>query len=486
MVYAMDLTVLNLAIPQITADLRPTAPQVLWIVDIYGFIVAGALMVMGTLGDRIGRRRLLLLGAAGFAAASIFAACARSTETLILARALLGLAGATLAPSTLSLISNMFHDERERTFAIGMWITSFSAGAIIGPFVGGMVIEWFRWGAAFLIGVPVMLLLLALGPRLLPEYRDPAPRRIDLASALLSLAAVLATIFGIKNAAAHGPGVLAAAALAGGIAIGIAFLARQRRLADPFLDLALFRARAFSAALGINIAGMFFLAGTFTFLAQYFQLVAGLSPLTAGLASLPSAAAFGIAAALAPWLIGRLPRSLLMMASMLLTAAGYVLLLLAQGLAGVIAASVIISVGFTPIITMTTGMILSAAPPERSGNAAAISETGVELGGALGIALLGSLLTLVYRSRMSGADIQAAGTTLAGALEHAGTLPGDAARALAAAARQAFMLGFDATSLLALLALLAGAACAPFLFCPAGPERQAGASQRAADRSGGR
>ena len=204
MLYVMDLTVLHLAIPAISADLQPSSAQLLWIIDIYGFVVAGSLITMGTLGDRIGRRRLLMFGAAAFGAASVLAAMSSSTEMLIGTRALLGIAGATIAPSTLSLIRNMFLDPEQRTRAVAVWITSFSVGAAIGPLLGGLVLEFFWWGAAFLINVPVMLLLLILGPRLLPEYKDPAAGRLDIASAALSLVAILAVIFGLKEFAQEG------------------------------------------------------------------------------------------------------------------------------------------------------------------------------------------------------------------------------------------------------------------------------------------
>src|SRR6266542_6352390 len=200
----MDLTVLYLALPKLTADLHPTSTQLLWITDIYGFFLAGLLITMGTFGDRIGRRRLLLTGAVAFGTASLLAAFSSSAEMLIVARALLGVAAATLAPSTLSLIRNMFVDERQRTVAVGVWIASFSVGAAIGPLVGGVLLQFFWWGSVFLAAVPVMALLLVLGPVLLPEVRDPAPGRLDLASAVLSLLAVLALIYGLKLIAAAG------------------------------------------------------------------------------------------------------------------------------------------------------------------------------------------------------------------------------------------------------------------------------------------
>jgi DHA2 family multidrug resistance protein-like MFS transporter len=217
LLYSMDLMVLNLAVPHLSADLRPTSSQLLWIVDIYGFMIAGFLITMGTLGDRIGRRRLLLIGAAAFGVASVLAALSRSAEMLIAMRAVLGIAGATLAPSTLSLIRNMFHDPGQRTFAIGVWITSYSAGAAIGPLLGGILLQYFWWGSVFLIGVPVMVLLLVVGPVLLPEFRNPRAGRLDFLSAGQSLAAVLAVIYGLKRIAEDGPNWLSALFIAAGV-----------------------------------------------------------------------------------------------------------------------------------------------------------------------------------------------------------------------------------------------------------------------------
>lgn len=247
LVYAMDLTVLNLALPAISTDLAPSAAQMLWIIDIYGFMVAGLLITMGTLGDRIGRRRLLLAGAAAFALTSVLAAFASSPGTLIAARALLGVAGATLAPSTLSLIRNMFHDEHERQFAIGIWITAFSVGSALGPLIGGVMLQYFWWGSTFLLAVPVMVLLLLLGPSLLPEYRDEQAGRIDLPSVALSLSAVLSTIYGLKHAATLGPDAPALVAVLAGVSLGVLFVRRQRSIAYPLLDVTLFRRPAFSA-----------------------------------------------------------------------------------------------------------------------------------------------------------------------------------------------------------------------------------------------
>ncbi len=397
-VYAMDLTVLNLAVPAISADLRPSSAQLLWIIDIYGFMVAGSLITMGTLGDRIGRRRLLLIGAAAFGITSVLAAWSANAAMLIAARALLGLSGATLAPSTLSLIRSMFLDARQRTFAIGVWITSFSAGAAIGPVLGGLLLARFWWGSVFLLAVPVMVLILAVGPKLLPEFRDPRPGRLDVRSAVLSLAAVLAVIYGLKQLAQAGPSRLAAASIVAGILLGVLFVRRQRKLANPLLDLALFRVPAFSAALATYGLGIFIVFGIDIFVAQYLQLVLGLSPMRAGLWSVPSAAGFVAGSMLAPQLVRRIRPVSVMVGGLVFAAAGLGLLTQvggSTGLAVLVTGSVVFSLGLAPVFTLATDLIVGSAPPERAGAASAISETASELGGALGIAILGVIGTAV-------------------------------------------------------------------------------------------
>jgi DHA2 family multidrug resistance protein-like MFS transporter len=468
MLYSMDLTVLNLAIPTLTAELRPSAGQMLWIIDIYGFMVAGFLITMGTLGDRIGRRKLLLIGAAAFAAASAVAAFSNSAAMLIVMRAVLGIAGATLAPSTLSLITVMFQDEKQRSFAISMWIASFSAGAIVGPVVGGLLIEHFWWGSVFLIAIPVMVLLLLLGPALLPEYKAPEAGRLDLPSAGMSLASVLAIIFGIKHAAETGFGPVAAGSIGLGLAVAALFVRRQGRLADPMIDLGLFCIPAFTGSLVVNLASVMFMFGTFIFVAQYFQLVAGLSPLEAGLWSLPSAMAFALTSFVVPALSERLAPAILATCGLGIAALGFVWLALAPDLIQIVAASVVFSVGFTPVIASTTTLVVGAAPPERMGAASAMSETAAELGGALGVALLGSLGAALYRIRMLGIDLPGvppetaaeARATLGGALAIAAGLDADEANALIQAARSAFMAGFQAAAMIAVLGMIVCAAIA--------------------------
>jgi DHA2 family multidrug resistance protein-like MFS transporter len=466
LVYAMDLTVLNLALPKLSEDLQPSSAQLLWIVDIYGFLVAGLLVTMGTLGDRIGRRRLLLAGAAAFAVASVLAAWSTSAGMLIAARALLGVAGATLAPSTLSLIRNMFADPRQRTVAVSVWITSFAVGGAVGPLVGGVLLEWFWWGSVFLVAVPVMALLLVLGPRLLPEFRDPAAGRLDLASAALSLAAVLAAIYGLKQLAQDGPGWLAVGCMLAGLLVGVGFVRRQRRLADPLIDVRLLGNRAFSAALTTNLLSFFVGFGALLFTAQYLQLVLGLSPLEAGLWSLPSSAGFILGSMATPLLVRRAAPVAVMAAGLALAAVGFGLLTQlpsSSGLPLLVTGSVIFSLALAPVDTLATDLAVGAAPPERAGAASAITETSAEFGGALGIAILGVIGTAVYRAQMAeavpaGVPDQAAAAardTLGGAVAVAGQLPERVGAALLEVAREAFTQGLHLAAAVSAAASLA-------------------------------
>jgi MFS transporter, DHA2 family, multidrug resistance protein len=469
MLYSMDLTVLNLAVPKLSASLRPGNTELLWIADIYGFVLAGALIPMGVLGDRIGRRRLLLIGAAAFGCASVIAAFAPSVGTLIAARALLGLAAATLAPSTLSLLRSMFLDPKQRTFAIGVWIASFSAGGAIGPVIGGVLLQFFWWGSVFLINLPVMLLLLAVGPRLLPEFRDPQAGRPDILSAALCIATVLPVIYGIKRIAGQGADWLAVAAIVAGLVIGGVFLTRQRKLSVPFIDLGLFRQVTFSAALAVNIFGFFVAFGTFLLIAQYLQLVIGLSPLAAGLWSAPSGIAFIVGAMLTPRITNHLRPPHVIAIGFVIAALGFGFLTQTgtrNDLAVVATAYAVFSFGLAPVFTLASDLIVSTAPPQRAGAAAGISEMSTELGGALGIALLGSVVTFIYRETVTstlGGDLPpdalaAARETLGGALSIAGTLPDEVRVTLDNVSRRAFVEAFQTTAMVsAAIALVAAA-----------------------------
>ena len=481
LLYSMDLNVLNLAIPHLTADLRPSASQLLWIVDIYGFLLAGFLITMGTLGDRIGRRRLLMVGAAAFGAASVLAAYSTTAEMLIFSRAVLGVAAATLAPSTLSLIRNMFLDAHERTMAIGIWVGCFASGGALGPVLGGVLLEHFWWGSVFLVAVPIMMLLLVLVPLLLPEFKDPGAGSMDLLSSVLATSAVLAVIYGLKHLAESGPDVTAAVSVLAGIALGILFARRQNQLENPMIDMRLFRTPGFTAALLVNVIGVFAAFGFFLFIAQYLQLVMGMGPLEAGLWLAPSGLVFIAGSVLAPVIVRRFKPQWVLATGFLVTAAGYGVLTQVGGngdLPIVITGFMLFCAGLAPMGTLTTDLVMSAVPPEKAGAASGVSETSFEFGAALGVAVLGSIVTAIYRTRMSDVTLDViphdalvdARDTLAAAVSIADSLPGEAGASLLIASRDAFTLAMQATAWVsALLALVAAAVCLKFIKPVAAP-----------------
>jgi len=408
---------------------------------------------------------------------------------LIGARALLGVTGATLAPSTLSLIRSMFPDPDQRRIAVGVWISSFSAGGAAGPLIGGLLLEWFWWGSVFLLAVPLMALLLVLGPLLLPEFRDPAPGRLDLASAALSLATVLALIFGLKQLAdGGGPVWVAVTAIVAGVSAGAWFVHRQHKPADPVLDLRLFRRPGFTTALGTNVVSFFTGFGVLLFIGQYLQLMLGLSPLVAGLWMLPSSAGFIAGSLLTPVLARWARPAFVMAAGLGLAAVGFGLLTQlgsdrGAGLVVLVTGSVVFSLALAPVDTLATDLALAAVPPEQAGAATAITETSAEIGGALGIALLGVVGTAVYRNRIArvvppgvpAPVAHAARDTLGGALAVAGRMPGRLGAALASAARQSFGSGLHVVFVIcAILSLVAAITAATLLrhLHPDGPEQQ--------------
>ena len=478
LLYSMDLSVLYLALPSVSAALKPSPTQLLWISDIYGFLLAGFLLTMGVVGDRIGRRRLLLIGAVMFGLASVLAAFATSVAMLIVARGLLGIAASTLAPSTLSMIRNMFSDDRQRTVAIGIWVMSFSAGSALGPALGGLLLHFFWWGSVFLIAVPVMALLLVLGPILLPESREPEPRPPDVVSAALSLAAVLALVYGIKSLAQNGFGLVSCASFLVGAALGIVFLRRQATLTTPLLDLDLFRRPVFAVALGVNTFGLFLIFGVFFLTDQYLQLVLGLSPLAAGLWSVLPTFGFIAGSALAPVLNRRGGPAATMTYGLVVAAAGLIVLTQVpgeggHGLALTLTGTALLALGVSPVVALATDVIVGAVAPEQAGQASGLSETGTELGGALGIAVLGSIATAVYRGHLPAGAVHAG--TLADAVHSASQLPDSVAAPLVDAARVAYTQGLHvAAGVGAVLAVLLAALVAAVLRRAASP---AGASE---------
>jgi DHA2 family multidrug resistance protein-like MFS transporter len=461
---SLDITVLHLAVPHLAADLAPTGTQLLWILDIYGFMVAGFLITMGVLGDRIGRRRLLLIGAAAFGVASVAAALSTSAEMLIASRALLGIAGATLMPSTLALISSMFEDPRQRGLAIGIWATMFSVGIAIGPVVGGALLEQFPWGSVFLLGVPVMALLLIAGPLLLPEHRDPNGGRVDIASATLAITSLLAIVLALKEFAAHGFALLPIVALGAGLLLAAAFARRQGRLDEPMLDLRLFRDRRLRAALLSLLVATAAVGGVYLFITQYLQIVSGLSPMAAGLWLLPAAATLIVTSLTAPLLARRVRPGLVVAVALLVSAVGFAVLAQVEpsgGLGTVVTGFVLVYAGVGPVTALGTDLVVGSAPPAKAGAAAALSETSTEVGVGLGLAVLGSVGAAVYRLGVSGHSDSDGGAsaealeTLAGAMAAAGESSTPAAAdALAESAMQAFADGFSAAAWVAGVALV--------------------------------
>ncbi|GAA4795298.1 MFS transporter [Streptomyces sanyensis] len=468
---AVDATVLGLATPFLSEDLEPTGNQLLWIGDVYSFVIAGLLVSMGSLGDRIGRKKLLLTGAVAFGAVSVLNAYASTPETMIVARALLGVAGATLMPSTLALIRNIFHDPRERSIAIGIWGAMASAGAAVGPVVGGFLLEHFWWGSVFLINLPVMAVLVVVGAKLLPESKNPAPGPWDLPSVGLSLVGMVAVVYAIKEAASHGPGAVAgAAAVVGGLAL-YGFVRRQLTLTSPLLDMRLFRHRGFSGAVLADLLTILGLSGLVFFLSQFLQLVQERRPLEAGLAELPAA----LGAVVTGLMAGAVARrfSVRSVVAGGLAAVGLALAVLtvvdrSTGYPLLGAALLVVGAGAGFSFTVTADVILSSVPKEQAGSASAVSETAYELGAALGIALLGSVVTGVYRGfpipeGVPGQAARAAHESLGGAVEVAGSLPGDQAGALVAAAQDSFTEGLRLAAGVGAAVLLATAVAAWFL-----------------------
>lgn len=471
---AIDGMVLVFALAEISADLEPTGTQQLWMLDIYSLLLAGMLVTMSSLGDRFGRRRILLLGSVLFAGASIAGAMSTSAEMLIGARAVLGVAGAMIMPGTLSLIRSMFHDRDQRRTAMAVWSAMGALGAAIGPIVGGWIIETFTWHAAFLMNIPIMVLVLALAPFLVPESRDPEPSPIDVVSVGLSLAGMVSLVYGVKTIAEGDHPSLAIAALAAGAVLMAAFVLRQLRLPRPMIDVRLFAVRPFTGAVVSDLLSVLALVGAMFALTQFLQLVVGLSVMKAAMWMLPQAGVTAVAGFIAAALAKRVPTSVLVATGGCVTASGFALLMTIspQTEPWLIAIALcLVGLGAGVAMTLTNDLIMSSVRPEKAGQAAAISESAYELGTAFGTAILGSVLLGFYRADLAanapagvpGGVLDAAKETLAAALLHAAQLPGQVGAALASAATESFTHALASTGGIAALLMVAVAVFAGFM-----------------------
>lgn len=411
--------VLLLAMPAVTAGLHASSAQQLWILDVYGFMAAGLMITMGTLGDRVGRRRLLLIAAAVFGVASIVAAYSVTPEMLIGARAVLGVAGSAIVPCALSLISTLFSGERQRTIALGIWGSCFTVGAVVGPVLGGVLLAHFWWGSAFLIAVPATMVLLLAGRFVLPEYRNVRIRGLDLLSVVLSMAAILPAINGMKHLASHGFGPMSAAALVTGGVFGWIFVHRQRRLQDPLVDVRLFGQRTFSVTLGSVMSYSMLTTGVMVLIAQYFQLVQGMTPLAAGVALIPGMITSMIVFQLVPLLAQRVRPGVLITAGITFTIAGFCAMALATSTIVLVVAFAVACIGAAPLQTLGMNIVISSVPLEKSGSAAALIQTSVGFGCSLGIAIPGSVVTVTYRSLMDGKGGSSLGEAITNAVSPA-------------------------------------------------------------------
>jgi MFS transporter, DHA2 family, multidrug resistance protein len=455
---SMDMSVLLFGLPFISASLKPSATQQLWIMDAYGFALAGLLITMGAIGDRIGRRRLLLIGATAFGAASVVAAYSGSAEVLIGTRALLGVAGATLMPSTMALIRNMFHDPKQRQTAISLWTGGLIGGVTLGPIVGGVLLNHFWWGSVFLINLPAMGLLLILGPLLLPEYKAAASgHRFDVLGSVLSMAAIFPAVYGIKQLAVDGFSVTAAAALAFGIALGVAFVIRQHTAKNPLIDMELFRKPSFRAPMLVNLCGNFVLMGFSLFNTQYLQSVAGMRPFTAALWSMAAMPFISVGMGVTGALTTKVRPARIIGVAFLVSAAGALVLTMARPGNPIVVLMVgagVAAGGVVAAQSIVGNMVMAAAPPERAGSASALNETGAELGSSLGMALLGSIGAAIYHHKMQTvgaagvpeAALRAGHETVGGADALAAQFPSSATHALLTTARDAYASGLHTTA----------------------------------------
>ncbi len=471
-IVVIDVTVLHVAAPSIARDLEPSAIGLLWIIDIYPLVVAPLLVATGTLGDRIGRRRMMVAGMVVFGIASVLSAFAPTTGILIAARALMGVGGAMIMPSTMSIVRDVFRDRGERVRAVGIWSATLAVGAAIGPLVGGFLVEHFWWGSVFLVNVPVLAIVLPLALRILPESRALKPPPWDLPSVLLVGAGILGLAFGIKHGARYGlSDPLALATLVTAIVLLVTFTRRQLKMPEALLDVRLFANPMFSVAVGCVLLSIFGLIGLELFFAQYLQLVIGLEPLAASIRLMPLMLATLVGSLLTARLLHRFGTRVVVTGGLAITTLSLVpLLWLGVDDQYLLLWPPFVAMGFGLEIALVAAndVIISSVSADRAGGAAAIEETAYELGGGLGLAVLGSIVTAGYSAALtvvpgvSNADMAAADESIGRAVEVAEGLPAAVGEQLVETAKAAFMHGFHlaivvSIALLGLSALLAGA-----------------------------
>lgn len=460
-VVGVDMTVLNVVIPTLTRVLEPSRVQLLWIVDAYSLAVASVVVTCGNLGDRFGRKKVLLAGYVVFGVASIVAALADGPVVLIVARIGLGVGAALLMATTVALIRVIFTDDRERTRAIGWWSASHSVGAAAGPFIGGVLVEHLWWGSVFLINVPVVVVALVAGWRVIPEATEPNPRGVDPLSAVLSVVGVGALMYGLKEIGGYGVRPLAAVIGLVGVAVVTVFLRRQRRLAEPMINLSLFRDRRFALGAASILVGFGCAPAVLFLLTQKFQLVSNWSPLVAGLALIPWTLASGLGAVLGAWFAGRWGHRTTMAAGLGLFAVSSLVLAVLRNHPGypvLVGALVGAGLGLGVALPLAGDNMMSTAEPRTAGQAGSIMQVCYELGAGTGIVVLGTLAGLVYRMLLPAQVPPGAAESLGGARAAADGLAGDAGAALLAAARAAFLSGYGVTTVVVagLAAIVAG------------------------------
>ena len=452
----VDNTIVNVALPTLARDLEADVSDLQWVVDAYTLVFAGLLLLAGALGDRYGRRRMLLVGLAVFGGASAWAASAGGVDGLVAARAVMGAGAALIMPATLSLLIGIFPDPRERSTAIGIWAATAGLGVALGPVVGGFLLDHFAWGSIFIVNVPLVVVAIAGGLRLLPESSDPAAQRIDWPGAALSVVGLVAFVWAVIEAPVRGwtsgPVLLAGAVAAASL---VAFVVWQRRAAAPLLDVRLFRDARFSAASG-TIMVLFFALFGFLFLStQYLQFVLGYSPWAAGVRALPYAGAMIVCAPLSATLVAHLGTKRVVTAGMLLFAGGLAVaatITPGAGYGRLAVALLLMGAGMGFAGAPATESIMGSLPPDRANTGSAVNDTTRELGGALGVAIVGSIMSSLYARELPGDVPAAARESVAAGV---GLDP-----AVAAAVREAFVLALSRASIVVAVVAALGAVIA--------------------------